>query len=67
MFTLCVLFVLPFGPCFPSGDKTASLSRVVTMARWIRRWKPIRIPYGGNFQKAYVEELEQEVYSHEIL
>ena len=31
------------------------------MAKWTRRWKPIWIPYLSNFQKAYVEEWEQEV------
>ena len=65
MLTLCVLFVPLFGPCAPPDDNTASLSRVVTMAKWVRRWKPISIPYGGNFQKANVEEREQKVYSYE--
>ena len=56
MLTLCMLFVLLLGSFFFSCDSIASLSCVPTMAKWIRRWKPIWIPHGGNFQKAYVEE-----------
>ena len=36
-----------------------------TMAKWIRRWKPIWIPCGANFQKVYVEEWEQKVHASE--
>ena len=63
--TLCVLFVLLFGHCAPSNNSAASLLRVLPMSKWIRRWKPIWIPYGGNFQKAFVAEWEQEVHSYE--
>ena len=41
---------------------TTLLSCVVTTANWIRLWKPIWIPYGDNFQKAYVEEWDQEAH-----
>ena len=30
------------------------------MAKWIRRWKPVWIPHGGNFQKADVEEYSDQ-------
>ena len=63
--TLRVVYPALFDPCVPVNNNTASLSRVVPMSKWIRPWKPIWIPHGGNFQKAYVEEWEQEVYSHE--
>ena len=33
------------------------------MVKWTRRWKPIWIPYGSSFQKAHVEEWEQEVHT----
>ena len=33
------------------------------MAKWTRSWKPIWVPYGSNFQTAYVEEWEQEVHT----
>ena len=33
------------------------------MAEWMRHWKPIWIPYGDNFQRAYVER-EQELHSN---
>ena len=64
MLTLCMLFVLLLG-FFLSFDSIASLSCVVTMAEWNRRWKPIWISYAGNFHQAHMEEWEQEVYASE--
>ena len=61
--TLRMLCVLLFGSRVLSCDSMASLSCVVTMTKWIRYWNPVWIPYGGNFQKAYVEEWEQEVHA----
>ena len=36
---------------------------VATMVKWTRRWKPIWIPHGNSFQKAFVEEWEQEIHT----
>ena len=33
------------------------------MARWLGHWKPIWVPYGDSFQKAYFEEWEQEAHA----
>ena len=62
--TLHVVCLAP-GFFFFSCDSIASLSCVVTMAKRIRRWKPMWIPCGGKFQKAHVEEWEQEVHASE--
>ena len=35
---------------------------VATVVKWTRRW-PVRIPYGNSFQKAYLDEWEQEVHT----
>ena len=62
MLTLCMLFVLLLGSFF---FRVTASPPCLTMAKWIRRWKPIWIPYGGNFQTVCVEEKEQEVHASE--
>ena len=39
---------------------------VATMVKWTRRWKPIWIPCGNSFQKAFAEEWEQEVHTSDV-
>ena len=58
LYLLFVLFLVFFRVA-----ATPPLSCVVTLAKWIRRWRPIWIPYGDNFQKVHVEECEQEVHA----
>ena len=45
---------------FPVDNIAVAGSRVVPMTRWVCRWKPFWVPRGGTFQKAYLDEWEQE-------
>ena len=65
MLTLCMLFVLLFSLCSFGREYRLFVVCGDDGPKWIRRWKPIWIPSGGSFQKAEVDEWEEEVYAFE--